>query len=166
MAAPGRHPLLPTKTTRQRKCSRVWRRITALTASTSGTDNGSITTLSSMKPVKEASLSLFGLSNRPAVRCSVPGMAVLACIVILSVIGLGFYALHKIKPGWFRIQAGAGQRFTFSIEMGQGGDLPGDRPTREEHRELEAGRDKPRELEAGPSSSEPPAAADQNDAAA
>jgi hypothetical protein len=89
-------------------------------------------------------------------------LAVLACIVILAVIGLGFYALHKIKPGWFRIQAGAGQRFTFSIEMGQGG---GDRPPREERRELEAGHDQPRELEAGrePGSSEPPGAAGQAD---
>ncbi len=98
-------------------------------------------------------------------------LAVLACIVILAVIGLGFYALHKIKPGWFRIQAGAGQRFTFSIEMGQGGDLPGDRPPREEYRELEAGRDRPRELEAGrerdsSGPSEPSAANDQDNAAA
>jgi hypothetical protein len=78
-------------------------------------------------------------------------VAVLACIVILAVIGLGAYALHKIKPGWFRLRAGAGQRFTFSIEMGQGTDPPGDPASaaRAEHRELEAGRDKPKELEAG-----------------
>ena len=95
-------------------------------------------------------------------------LAVLACIVILAVIGLGFYALHKIKPGWFRIQAGAGQRFMFSIEMGRGGDLPDDRAPREEHRELEAGRDKPRELEpgSGRGSSEPSCDAGQDDAAA
>lgn len=90
-------------------------------------------------------------------------LSVLACIVILAVIGLGFYALHKIKPGWFRIQAGAGQRFTFSIEMGQGGD----KPPREERQELEAEHDQPRELEAGRESacSEPPGAADQDNAA-
>lgn len=65
--------------------------------------------------------------------------AVLACIVILAVIGLGFFALDKIKPGWFRVQAGAGQRFIFIIEMGQG-----DKPAPcEERRELEPGRDKP-----------------------
>ena len=93
-------------------------------------------------------------------------LAVLACIVILAVIGLGFYALHKVKPGWFRIQAGAGQRFTFSIEMGQGGDLPGHRPPRKERRELEAGRDQPRELEAGRGDSEPPGAAEQGNAVA
>jgi hypothetical protein len=90
-------------------------------------------------------------------------LAVLACIVILAVIGLGFYALHKIKPGWFRLQAGAGQRFTFSIEMGQGGD----KPPSEERRELEAGHDQPREPEARrePGSSEPPGAVGQADAA-
>lgn len=93
-------------------------------------------------------------------------LAVLGCIVILAVIGLGFYALHKIRPGWFRIQAGAGQRFTFSIEMGRGSD-----PTPpDERRELEAGRDKPRELEAGRgqerNSSEPSADSGQGNAAA
>ena len=69
-------------------------------------------------------------------------LAVLACIVILAVIGLGFFALHKVKPGWFRIHAGAGQRFTFSIEMGQRGDItPPDITPPEERRELEPGRD-------------------------
>ena len=92
-------------------------------------------------------------------------LAVLACIVILAVIGLGFYGL-KSRTGWLRIQAGVWRLVTFSIEIGQGGDLPGDRPPREEQRELEAGRDQPRELEAGHGSSEPSAAADQNDAAA
>jgi hypothetical protein len=76
-------------------------------------------------------------------------LAVLACIVLLAVIGLGFYALYKIKPGWFRLQAGAGQRFNFSIEMGQGSDPPADAAPSEERRELEAGPDRPRELEAG-----------------
>jgi hypothetical protein len=95
-------------------------------------------------------------------------LAVLACIVILAVIGLGFYGL-KSKTGWLRIQAGVWRFITFSIEIGQSGDLPGDRPPRKEHRELEAGRDQPRELEAGRSSSEPPGpsgAADADDAAA
>ena len=87
-------------------------------------------------------------------------------IVILAILCFGSYALHKIKPGWFRIQAGAGQRFTFSIEMGQGGDIPGDKPPREERREVEAGRDKLRELEAGHGGSGPPSAHDQDDATA
>jgi hypothetical protein len=89
-------------------------------------------------------------------------LAELARMIILAVIGLGFYALHKIRPGWFRIHAGAGQRFTFSIEMGQGGSPA----PRDERRELEAGRDKPRELEAGPVSPEPSDADDHGNAAA
>jgi hypothetical protein len=92
-------------------------------------------------------------------------LAVLACIVLLAVIGLGFYGL-KSKTGWLRIQAGVWRLVTFSIEIGQGGDPTGDRPPREEQRELEAGRDQPRELEAGHGSSEQSAAADQNDAVA
>jgi hypothetical protein len=85
-------------------------------------------------------------------------LAVLACIVLLAIIGLGFYALHKIKPGWFRIQAGVWRLITFSIEIGQGGDPL----SRGEHRELEAGYNQPRELEAGcePDSSEQSGAAD------
>jgi hypothetical protein len=83
-------------------------------------------------------------------------IAALACIVILAFTGLGFYALHKIRPGWFRLQAGAGQRVTFTIEMGQGGDPA----PHAERRELEAGHDKPRELEAGPGGLQPPGAAD------
>jgi len=91
-------------------------------------------------------------------------LAVLACIVILAVIGLGFYGL-KSRTGWLRIQAGVWRLVTFSIEIGQPGTA--EKP-REEHRELEAGHDRPREIEAGRErgSSEPSGAADQNDAAA
>jgi hypothetical protein len=84
-------------------------------------------------------------------------LAVLACIVILAVIGLGFYGL-KSRTGWLRIQAGVWRLVTFSIEIGQGGDLPGDRPPREEQRELEAGHER--------GSSEPSGAADQDNEAA
>lgn len=91
-------------------------------------------------------------------------LAVLACIVILAVIGLGFYGL-KSNTGWLRIQAGLWRFVTFSIEIGQPG--PAEKP-REERRALEAGHDKPRGLEAArePASFEPPGAADQDDAAA
>jgi hypothetical protein len=94
-------------------------------------------------------------------------LAVLACIVILAVIGLGFYGL-KSRTGWLRIQAGVWRLVTFSIEIGQPGIA--EKP-HEEHQELEAGRDKPRELEAGrerdsSGPSEPSAAADQDNAAA
>lgn len=91
-------------------------------------------------------------------------LAVLACIVILAVIGLGFYGL-KSRTGWLRIQAGVWRLVTFSIEIGQPGTA--EKP-REEHRELEAERDKPRELEARHErgSSEPSAAVDHDNAAA
>jgi hypothetical protein len=93
-------------------------------------------------------------------------LAVLACIIILAVIGLGFYGL-KSRTGWLRIQAGIWRLVNFSIEIGQPG-VPGDRPPREERRELEAGHDRPRELEAEREhdSSEPSGAADQDNAAA
>lgn len=48
-------------------------------------------------------------------------VAVLACIIILAVIGLGFYGL-KSRTGWLRIQAGVWRLVTFSIEIGQGSD--------------------------------------------
>ena len=91
-----------------------------------------------------------------ACRCA----AVLACIIILAVIGLGFYGL-KSRTGWLRIQAGIRRLVTFSIEIGQG-DVPGDGPPRTEQRELEAGRDNPRELKAGRGGSEPSGATDQD----
>lgn len=92
-------------------------------------------------------------------------MAVLACIVILAVIGLGFYGL-KSRTGWLRIQAGVWRLITFSIEIGQDGDVPASGPPRRKQRELEAGGDKPRELEAGLDSSGLSGPTGQNDAAA
>jgi hypothetical protein len=89
--------------------------------------------------------------------------AVLATIVILAVIGLGFYGLRG-STFWLRIQAGLWRLVTFSIEIGRRGD-PASAPRAERH-EPEAERDKPRELEAGPGSSEPSGADDQGDAAA
>jgi hypothetical protein len=77
-------------------------------------------------------------------------LAVLACIVILAVIGLGFYGL-KSRTGWLRIQAGVWRLITFSIEIGPPG-------TAEKPRELEAGHE--------PGSPEPSEAAGQGNAAA
>jgi hypothetical protein len=77
-------------------------------------------------------------------------LAVLACIVVLALIGLGFYGL-KSNTGWLRIHAGLWRLVTFSIEIGQRGEL--------------APREHPRELEAGRGSSEPPSA-DKGNAAA
>jgi hypothetical protein len=89
--------------------------------------------------------------------------AVLATIVILAVIGLGFYGL-KSRTGWLRIQAGLWRLVTFSIEIGPPGD-PASAP-RAERQKLETWRDKPRELEAGLGGSEPPVSSEQNNAAA
>lgn len=89
-------------------------------------------------------------------------LAVLACIIILAVIGLGFYGL-KSNTGWLRIQAGLWRLVTFSIEIGQPGSA--EKP-REERREPEAGHDKPRELEAGRGDSESSSATGQDNAAA
>jgi hypothetical protein len=50
--------------------------------------------------------------------------AVFAFIVILAVIGLGFYGL-KSKRGWLRIHASVWRLFTFSIEIGRDRELPG-----------------------------------------
>jgi hypothetical protein len=63
-------------------------------------------------------------------------LAILACIVLLAVIGLGFYGL-KSRTGWLRIQAGVWRLVTFSIEIGQGSNpsLP------KEPRQLETRRD-------------------------
>jgi hypothetical protein len=78
-------------------------------------------------------------------------LAVLACIVILAVIGLGFYGL-KSRTGWLRIQAGLWRLVTFSIEIGQSAEKP-----REVKRELEAGHKH--------GNSEPSGAADQDSTA-
>ena len=90
-------------------------------------------------------------------------LAVLACLVLLAVISLGFYGL-KSKTGWLRIHAGIWRLVTFSIEIGQGGTA--ERPL-EEHREPTAGRDQPSRLEAGcEHDSSEPSAADQDNAVA
>jgi hypothetical protein len=57
--------------------------------------------------------------------------AVFVFIVILAVIGLGFYGL-KSKTGWLRIQAGVWQLVTFSIEIGRDRELPGSAAPRED----------------------------------
>lgn len=64
-------------------------------------------------------------------------LAVLAYIVILAVIGLGFYEL-KSRAGWLRIQAGIWRLITFSIEIGRRNPALSGEP-----RELEPGRDEP-----------------------
>ena len=51
-------------------------------------------------------------------------LPVLAFIIVLAVIGLGFYGL-KGRTGWLRIQAGIWRLVTFSIEIDRSGE-PGE----------------------------------------
>jgi hypothetical protein len=39
------------------------------------------------------------------------------CVVILAVIGLGFYAVRKMGPGSFRVRTGLLRMFSFSMEI-------------------------------------------------
>jgi hypothetical protein len=39
------------------------------------------------------------------------------CVVILALIGLGFYAVRKMGPGSFRVRTGLLRMFSFSIEI-------------------------------------------------
>jgi hypothetical protein len=41
-----------------------------------------------------------------------------SCAVILALIGLGFYAVWKMKPDSFRVRTSLLRMFTFSIEIG------------------------------------------------
>lgn len=39
------------------------------------------------------------------------------CLVILAVIGLGFYAVRKMQPGSFRVRTTLLRMFSFSLEV-------------------------------------------------
>ena len=39
------------------------------------------------------------------------------CVVILAVIGLGFYAVGKMRPGSFRVRTSLTRMFSFSMEI-------------------------------------------------
>lgn len=39
------------------------------------------------------------------------------CLVILAVIGLGFYAVRKMRPGSFRLRTTLLRMFSFSLEV-------------------------------------------------
>jgi hypothetical protein len=43
------------------------------------------------------------------------------CVVVLALIGLGFYAVWKMKPDSLRVQTSLMRMVTFSIEMGSTG---------------------------------------------
>jgi hypothetical protein len=43
------------------------------------------------------------------------------CVVILAVVGLGFYAVRKMGPGSFRVRTGLLRMFSFSMEIESSG---------------------------------------------
>jgi hypothetical protein len=43
------------------------------------------------------------------------------CVVLLAVIGLGFYAVRKMGPGSFRLRTGLLRMFSFSMEIESSG---------------------------------------------
>jgi len=43
------------------------------------------------------------------------------CMVILAVIGLGFYAVRKMRPGSFRVRTTLLRMFSFSMEIESSG---------------------------------------------
>jgi hypothetical protein len=43
------------------------------------------------------------------------------CVVILAVIGLGFYAVGKMRPGSFRVRTSLLRMFSFSMEIESSG---------------------------------------------
>lgn len=64
-------------------------------------------------------------------------VSVLGCVVFLALVGLGFYALHKITPGWLRIQTSFWRLITFSMEIGRPADIT--KKPRNERGELDSG---------------------------
>jgi hypothetical protein len=44
-----------------------------------------------------------------------------SCVVILAVIGLGFYAVQKMRPGSFRMRTTLMRMFSFSMEIESSG---------------------------------------------
>jgi hypothetical protein len=43
--------------------------------------------------------------------------ALAAWFVVLAVLGLGFYAVHKMRPGSFRLRTSVLRVFSFSMEI-------------------------------------------------
>jgi hypothetical protein len=38
-------------------------------------------------------------------------------LVVFAVIGLGYYAVHNMRPAWFRLQTSMLRVFSFSLEI-------------------------------------------------
>jgi len=40
-----------------------------------------------------------------------------ACVITLPVLGLGYYTVHKMQPGSFRVQTSVWRLFSFRLEI-------------------------------------------------
>ena len=40
------------------------------------------------------------------------------CVIILAVLGLGYYTVHKMNPGSFRMRTSVWRLFSFDVEIG------------------------------------------------
>ena len=54
--------------------------------------------------------------------------ALAAWFVVLAVLGLGFYAVHKMRPGSFRLRTSVLRLFSFSIEIDESSGMIGKPP--------------------------------------
>jgi hypothetical protein len=43
------------------------------------------------------------------------------CVVILAILGLGYYTVHKMTPGSFRVQTSVWRLFSFHVEIESAG---------------------------------------------
>ena len=50
---------------------------------------------------------------------------IITCIVLLPIIGLAFYAMHRSKPSRLKLSASLLRLFSFSIEVESQDDPPG-----------------------------------------
>ena len=39
------------------------------------------------------------------------------CVLVLPVLGLGYYTVHKMTPGSFRVQTSVWRLFSFHVEI-------------------------------------------------
>jgi hypothetical protein len=59
------------------------------------------------------------------------------CVVVLALIGLGFYAVWKMKPDSLRVRTSLMRMFSFSIEIGSPGTAAKSSGNEKQSRELD-----------------------------
>src|ERR1700749_2215017 len=68
-------------------------------------------------------------------------LAVLATVMILAVVGLGYYAVSKMRPGSFMLQTSVCRLFSFRVEVLSGDLAPDLRNTQPSELDLRGGPD-------------------------